>query len=86
MSSTGYIGTAKEFVELMEAKLNDPNTKFADSEMAGFSSTIQPNIFWKPYCGSKKCKDCDHTADFMAERNDLIIGYSCKKHNFGMKF
>jgi len=81
---TEYDGTT--LLEAMEEIANDPNTKFGTGKLVGFSTSTQPGIFWQSYCGSKKCKECEQTADNKAIENGEVVGYACKQCIFSIKF
>ena len=76
-----------EFIKAFEDAVNDPNTKFAnDRKLMGFTSSLQKGVWWEPYCGSKKCQNCEDSADYVASQNGhLQMAHACKDHVFSTK-
>ena len=78
------------FIKAFEDAAKDPNTKFAnDRKLMGFTSSLQTGVWWEPYCGSKKCNNCEETADYVATKGakgDNVLGHACKHHTFSARF
>jgi hypothetical protein len=52
----------------------------------GFASSFHKDVWWEPYCGSKKCQNCEDSADYVATKNFIVLGHACKQHVFVAKF
>lgn len=82
--------TMTDFIKAFEDAAKDPNTKFQNHrKLTVFTSSFQKEVWWEAYCGSKKCNNCEESADYVATKgikSDNVLGYACKQHTFSARF